>query len=600
MESASAAEPPRQAGVASEGDKGLKSGALGFLSNVVIGVASTAPGYSLAAVLGFVAIEVGFQSPAILWLAFIPMLFISAAYYYMNRADPDCGTSFTWLTSTVGPRTGWMTGWAIIMADLFVMANLSQIAGLYTFLLFDWQSAADSVAAVTAVGVLWIVVMTWICVVGIELSARTQFFLLGAEVLTLALFSVVALIKVYATDVTGSVLPSLSWFNPLDISSGSALAAGLTLAIFIYWGWDTTVTVNEESENSSETPGRAAVTATVILVLIYVVVAVAAQSYAGIGELKQNPDDVLSALGTDVFGSPLDKILIIAVLTSASASTQTTILPSSRTSLSMAFAKAIPKHFGHVHERFQTPDYSTIWFGVGSIVWYVGLTLISENILFDSIAALGLMIAFYYALTGFAAPIYYRHELFRGSGAVRTVGVGVFGGVALLGLGFFVADIWSTQGNAWTALFDKSSFANLVATVCAWVGTAGVIIGTITAFARQRSLKNLILVGVASTIGGLVLAWAFFKSAIDLSDPANSESGDSWFGLGPPFIIGIGSLLVGVVLMLIWERTNPEFFKRKWKTAAPGSLDAEPEPVAGGAPLPGEPVPGKHDHGEVS
>ena len=92
------------------GDKGLKSGALGFLSNVVIGVASTAPGYSLAAVLGFVAIEVGFQSPAILWLAFIPMLFISAAYYYMNRADPDCGTSFTWLTNTVGPRTGWMTG----------------------------------------------------------------------------------------------------------------------------------------------------------------------------------------------------------------------------------------------------------------------------------------------------------------------------------------------------------------------------------------------------------------------------------------------------------------------------------------------------------
>jgi amino acid transporter len=269
------------------------------------------------------------------------------------------------------------------------------------------------------------------------------------------------------------------------------------------------------------------------------------------------------------------------VLTSASASTQTTILPSSRTSLSMAFAKAIPKHFGHVHERFQTPDYSTIWFGIGSIIWYVGLTVISENILFDSIAALGLMIAFYYALTGFAAPIYYRHELFDGPRAVRTVGVGVFGGMALLGLGFFVADVWSTQGNAWTALFDKSSFANLIATVCAWVGTAGIAVGTVTAFASQRSIKNLVLVGMASTLGGLVLSWAFFKSAIDLSDPANSESGDSWFGLGPPFVIGIGSLLVGVLLMFLWERTNPEFFKRKWKTAVPGSLDpAAPTPVA--------------------
>jgi hypothetical protein len=312
-----------------------------------------------------------------------------------------------------------------------------------------------------------------------------------------------------------------------------------------------------------------------------VIVAVAAQAYAGVDQLIANQEDVLSALGTEVFGTPLDKILIIAVLTSASASTQTTILPSSRTSLSMAFAKAIPKHFGHVHERFQTPDYSTIWFGIGSIIWYVGLTVISENILFDSIAALGLMIAFYYALTGFAAPIYYRHELFDGPRAVRTVGVGVFGGMALLGLGFFVADVWSTQGNAWTALFDKSSFANLIATVCAWVGTAGIAVGTVTAFASQRSIKNLVLVGMASTLGGLVLSWAFFKSAIDLSDPANSESGDSWFGLGPPFVIGIGSLLVGVLLMFLWERTNPEFFKRKWKTAVPGSLDpAAPTPVA--------------------
>ena len=47
--------------------------------------------------------------------------------------------------------------------------------------------------------------------------------------------------------------------------------------------------------------------------------------------------------------------------------------------------------------------------GAASIVWYVGLTIVSENILFDSLAALGLMIAFYYGLTGFACAIYYRH-----------------------------------------------------------------------------------------------------------------------------------------------------------------------------------------------
>lgn len=153
------------------GEKGLKANAIGFVSNVVIGVASTAPGYSLAATLGFVIAVpgIGIASPAIFIVAFLPMLFIATAYYYMNRADPDCGTTFSWVTRAMGPYLGWMGGWGIAAAGTIVMANLGQIAGLYTFLLLDWQSAADSTFAVTLLGVVFILVMTWICVIGIEL-----------------------------------------------------------------------------------------------------------------------------------------------------------------------------------------------------------------------------------------------------------------------------------------------------------------------------------------------------------------------------------------------------------------------------------------------
>jgi amino acid transporter len=114
-----------------EGDKGLKGGALGLMSSVVIGVASTAPAYSLAATLGAVALAVGLQSPAVIILAFIPMLFIAVAYQQLNRVDPDCGTTFTWATRAFGPHAGWMGGWAIVAADIIVMANLAQIAGQY-------------------------------------------------------------------------------------------------------------------------------------------------------------------------------------------------------------------------------------------------------------------------------------------------------------------------------------------------------------------------------------------------------------------------------------------------------------------------------------
>ena len=148
---------------AETGDKGLKAGALGFVSSVVIGVASTAPAYSLASALGLVTLVVAFQAPAIMWLAFIPMLFCAAAYYYLNRADPDAGTTFSWTTKAMGPWVGWINGWAIVVADIIVMANLAQIAGSYTFLLFGADGLAASTFWVTFVGVIWIVIMTVIC-----------------------------------------------------------------------------------------------------------------------------------------------------------------------------------------------------------------------------------------------------------------------------------------------------------------------------------------------------------------------------------------------------------------------------------------------------
>ena len=59
------------------------------------------------------------------------------------------------------------------------------------------------------------------------------------------------------------------------------------------------------------------------------------------------------------------------MLTSALASTQTTILPAARTTLSMARAEAMPKSLGKVHPRFLTPHVSTLAMGIASIVWYV-------------------------------------------------------------------------------------------------------------------------------------------------------------------------------------------------------------------------------------
>ena len=125
-------------------EKGLKTGALGLISSVVIAVASTAPAYSLAATLGFVVVAIGVQAPVVTILAFIPMWFISIGFQQMNKADPDCGATFTWATRAFSPRVGWMGGWGVLMADLIVMASLAQIAGQYVFDLFNANGIGDN------------------------------------------------------------------------------------------------------------------------------------------------------------------------------------------------------------------------------------------------------------------------------------------------------------------------------------------------------------------------------------------------------------------------------------------------------------------------
>jgi amino acid transporter len=479
--------------------KGLKAGALGLASATVVGVASTAPAYSIAASLGFVTAYVGFKAPAVMWIAFIPMGCIAAAFFYLNRADPDCGTNFTWVTRSMGPRTGWLGGWSSMMADLIIMPSLALIAARYTYLLFGFDGLANNDWWNLALGIAFIMGMTWICVVGIELSARSQMALLIIELVILVVFCVWALVKVYAGNLPGSSTPSLSWLTPTNFGGVSALSDGLLVAVFLYWGWDTATSVNEECTDSNTTPGLAGVLSTFILVGIFVLVAFAAQAVRGADYLSNHSDDVLSSTGRLVFGSSgfgdvALKFLIIAVLSSSAASCQTTILPAARTSLSMAMHRAFPPKLGEVDARHLTPAFATWLFGIVSSIWFALLVILSHasggDVLGWSVAGVGLMIAYYYGQTGFACVLYYRRYIFK-------------------------------------------------------------------------SVKNFFLVGLLPLIGGLSLAFIFIWSLKDMTHADFTDPASSWLGVSPVLWIGLGTLLAGIPLMYLWNSHDHAFFRVK-------------------------------------
>jgi amino acid transporter len=492
------------AGASAAGEKGLKDGAIGLLSSVVIGISSTAPAYSLASALGVVVLAAGLQSPAIMILAFVPMFLVAMAYSQLNKEMPDCGTTFVWATKAFGPKTGWMGGWGIVAADVIVMANLGAIASQYTFEFFGADGLANSTFWQTFGGVVWIILMCAICYAGIEVSTRLQYGLMVVEIGMLIVFSITALVKVETNHALAySIHPASSWFNPLDVHSFGALSDGILAAIFIYWGWDTAVSLNEETKDKDKLPGQAAVISTVVLLLTYVLVTTAAQAFAGIGvkaDGLSNPGhsgDVLSILGKAVFGGSgfgyvLAKLLVLMVLSSSAASTLTTIMPTARTTLSMAAYRAIPSKFASISRRFLTPSWSTVGMGVVSIIFYVLMEKVSPNVLDDTIDALGLSIAFYYGLTGFACVWWYRKVL-------------------------------------------------------------------------TRSRRDFFGKGVAPLLGGTLLLIFFVKACLDYYKASYGYTywtvpGIHWV-IGGTFITGVGSLLAGVILMIVCRVVIPAFFR---------------------------------------
>lgn len=436
--------------------KGLNEGALTFFGTLMIGLASVAPAYSLAATLGYVVIEDGTLAPVAVVLGFVPMLLTAFAYRELNRVIPDCGTTFTWVTKAFGPKTGWFGGWVLTLAGIIVLANLAQVAAQYTFLIVGADSLADSKLWVTLLGVVFIAVMAWVSYRGIVIAEWLQNVLVGIQYLALAVLVVVALIAVAGPNAPETAIPiEASWFNPLaffteDGGGFHALIEGVLLMVFIYWGWDTILSLNEETKERDKTPGRAAVAATLILVATYLLTTVAAVSYAGVGTEgvglgnEENAGDVFRAISEPVLGD-WSWIVLLAVLVSAIASTQTTILPAARGTLAMGVYRALPTQFAKMHPKFKTPTVSTLFIGVVAIVIYVLLSLLGENAYGDVLLAIGLQISFYYGLTAFACVWYFRKDIARGGKDLWIKGIlPLVGGLMLLfAFAWSAYDTWS-------------------------------------------------------------------------------------------------------------------------------------------------------------
>jgi amino acid transporter len=320
------------------------------------------------------------------------------------------------------------------------------------------------------------------------------------EVVMLLVMSVVALVKLGdGSAPVGHLTPSWSWFDPTKFASFSTFMEGMLLMVFIYWGWDTTTSINEETEEPGRIPGTAGVISTFLLLATYLLVVIAVQGFAGIGSHGiglGNPahqNDVISILGGAIFGgsvvgSILSHLLIFMVLTSAAATTQTTILPNARTTLSMAFHKALPAIFGRIHPRYLTPTFSTVSFGVMSVVYYVALNFVSNgDVISDAVTATTFFATLYLGITAAACTWHYRSVISQGfRAAVSYVWVPALGAFCLFAvLAYSFKVYWDPE----ESYFDVNVFGITIGGTLVVVGIT-TIVGLVWMLYSERTLPE--------------------------------------------------------------------------------------------------------------
>ncbi|MEU0781040.1 APC family permease [Streptomyces sp. NPDC006173] len=449
---------------------------LGVADGVAIAASSTAATTSIGIGLGVTAGVVGLHLPAIMLLAFLPILGIAGAYSRLNHVEPNAGNGYVWVGRSLSPWLGFLVGWVSIVATVAFLAYTTAVTGSAMIQLAG-EAGVHKVAALTldpgstaqttAVGIVVLVAVTLTAVTGVKTAARLQSGLLVFEYVVLLGFCGYGI-------VTGPHPFSLSWFDPFQIPSPTALAQGLLLSVFCYWGFEAAFTVNEEVRDPRDA-SRAGTITLVTMLGLFLLGSVAFQRVLSEDELAGHGAEGLAFLGNRLADQPLAALPLVALMFSAVASLQAGVIPTARGMFAMSRDRTLGPVWSRVSTRYGTPATGTLLIGALAVV-VAGLALVISRLadmIMATVNAVGIVVALSYALTALAAAVRFRGLLREDwRVGVRAVVFPALSACTLLGLGGYLAWSFYTSTDHFEVSADNGWFLLLTPTVMVVSGFA--------------------------------------------------------------------------------------------------------------------------------
>jgi amino acid transporter len=325
---------------------------------VLFGVAYVTPFIVLTTFGVFAEASDGALASAYL-ITTVAMLFTAMSYSKMAREFPVAGSAYTYARRAIGPRIGFMVGWAILL-DYFFLPMVVWLIGT-AYLVNQFPEVPGWVFLIS-----FIVLTTALNVFGIKLATRVNIILISFQILVLLFFMLFSLGHVIGTEGAGGIFSVAPFWNAT--STITAISAGAALTAYSFIGFDAVSTFAEEAVEPRKTIPRAIILTALVAGGIFVVVSYVTQLVHP-GGVFENPDsaalDIAKTIAGDLFGAIFLATVIVAQFTAG--------IPIQAAGARLMFAMGrdgvLPSRlFAYVSPKYHTPVFNLLLTGAVGLI----------------------------------------------------------------------------------------------------------------------------------------------------------------------------------------------------------------------------------------
>jgi amino acid transporter len=332
----------------------LQPGAVGLAGAVMQNVTHIAPAIAAFFFTQTLVSFAGAQAPLAYLIGLIIVIPLGVCLMELARKFPSAGGYFTYVSRTLGPAMGFLTGWVFVLYSPVVAGPSLAVLG---------QILQDELAANYGITFPW-----WAAVViGIPLVAWAGYTGISFSIKWIVAVGLAEFLIVLALGITGLIDPGpggftfatfSTSFNPGGLATTSGFFIVVVLTVQGLTGWEAAVPLAEETENPRRNVPRS-IMASIIIIGVMLVIAQWGQVIGwgtdDLANLKTSAEVPGLVVAHRVWGGAW-WLTLLAMITSVLGASLACQNVATRMWYSMGRAGVLPKFFSQVHPTRKTPS----------------------------------------------------------------------------------------------------------------------------------------------------------------------------------------------------------------------------------------------------